>query len=141
MTPHRMRMVVAAVLVAVLATAAYFVVGNGRQAGRIHVVAYFQNSNGVFTGDDVRIRGVKVGTIDVVEPEPLGMKITFSFDDEYTVPADAKAVILSPTLVTARAIQLTPAYSSGPTMGQGTVIPEDRTAVPMEWDDFRVQLQ
>jgi phospholipid/cholesterol/gamma-HCH transport system substrate-binding protein len=141
MTPGRTRMIAATILVAVLATAAYLVVGIGRQAGQIHVVAYFQNSNGVFTGDDVRIRGVKVGTIDSIEPEPRRVKISFSFDDEYKVPADAKAVILSPTLVTARAIQLTPAYSSGRTMGEGTVIPEDRTAVPMEWDDFRVQLQ
>ena len=41
------------------------------------------------------------------------MKITFWFDDTYKVPADAKAVILSPTLVTARAIQLTPPYGAG----------------------------
>src|SRR5262249_24111158 len=57
------------------------------------------------------------------------------------VPADAKAVILSPTLVTARAIQLLPAYASGPKMTSGAVIPQDRTAVPVEWDDFRDQLK
>ena len=141
MKPGRIRIGVAAVLVAVLAAAGYFVIGVSRQAGRIHAVAYFQNSNGVFAGDDVRIRGVTVGTIERIEPEPRRVKISFWFDGKYKVPADAKAVILSPTLVTARAIQLTPAYSTGPVMGEGTVIPGDRTAVPMEWDDFRVQLQ
>jgi phospholipid/cholesterol/gamma-HCH transport system substrate-binding protein len=50
-------------------------------------------------------------------------------------------VIVSPQLVTARAIQLTPAYSGGPVLESGAVIPEDRTAVPLEWDDLRTQLE
>ena len=98
MKPGRIRIGVAAVLVAVLAAAGYFVIGVSRQAGRIHAVAYFQNSNGVFAGDDVRIRGVTVGTIERIEPEPRRVKISFWFDGKYKVPADAKAVILSPTL-------------------------------------------
>ena len=57
------------------------------------------------------------------------------------MPADAKAVILSPSLVTARAIQLTPAYTGGPVMADDAVIPRERTAVPVEWDDFREQLE
>ena len=57
------------------------------------------------------------------------------------MPADAKAVILSPTLVTSRAIQLTPAYTGGPIMADDAVIPQDRTAVPVEWDDLRQQLE
>ena len=37
---------------------------------RTNVVAYFDNSNGIFAGDDVRILGVKVGKIDKIEPQP-----------------------------------------------------------------------
>ncbi|MDQ2636379.1 MAG: MCE family protein, partial [Actinomycetota bacterium] len=55
--------------------------------------------------------------------------------------ADVNAVILSPSLVTARAIQLTPAYTKGPTLQDHSVVPQDRTAVPIEWDDFRDQLE
>jgi phospholipid/cholesterol/gamma-HCH transport system substrate-binding protein len=51
-----------------------------------------------------------------------------------------RGAILSPQLVTARAIQLTPAYTGGPVMGNGAVIPQTRTAVPLEWDDLRAQL-
>jgi len=108
---------------------------------RTSVVAYFDNSNGVFPGDDVRIRGVPVGKVEKIEPQPLRSKISFWFDRKYKVPADAKAVILSPQLVTGRAIQLTPPFTGGPTMGNGAVIPQDRTAVPVEWDDLRDQLQ
>ena len=108
---------------------------------RTHIVAYFDNSNGIFVGDEVRILGVPVGAIDKIEPQPERAKITFWVDKRYSVPADAKAVILSPQLVTARAIALTPAYTGGAAMIDGAVIPQRRTAVPVEWDDLRHQLQ
>jgi phospholipid/cholesterol/gamma-HCH transport system substrate-binding protein len=57
------------------------------------------------------------------------------------VPADAKAAILSPTIVTARAVQLTPVYTTGPVMKDDAVIPRERTAVPVEWDEVRQQLE
>jgi phospholipid/cholesterol/gamma-HCH transport system substrate-binding protein len=110
-------------------------------ATRTTVVAYFDNSNGVFAGDDVLIRGVPVGKIVKIEPQPLRSKISFWFDRKYKVPADAKAAILSPQLVTGRAIQLTPPYTGGPTMADGAMIPQNRTVVPVEWDDLRTQLQ
>jgi len=40
-----------------------------------------------------------------------------------------------------RAIQLTPAYTGGPVLPDNAVIPEERTAVPVEFDDFREQLE
>jgi phospholipid/cholesterol/gamma-HCH transport system substrate-binding protein len=107
---------------------------------RTHITAYFDNSNGLFRGDEVRILGVPVGAIDAIEPEANRVKISFWVDDTVKVPADVRAAILSPQLVTARAIQLTPAYSGGPVMRSGAVIPQARTAVPLEWDDLRAQL-
>lgn len=95
----------------------------------------------MFAGDHVLVRGVSVGKIESIEPQPERAKVTFWFDGRYKVPADAKAVILSPQLVTGRTIQLTPPYTGGPTMADGAVIPEDRTAVPVEWDDLRAQLE
>src|ERR1700737_3445549 len=109
----------------------------GVVVGRTHVVAYFDNSNGIFVGDEVRIVGVPVGEIERIEPEPQTVKISFWLDDQYKVPADAKAVILSPSLVTSRAIQLTPAYTGGPVLQNHAVIGQDHTAGPGEWDDFR----
>jgi len=108
---------------------------------RVHVVGYFPNSNGIFAGDEVRVLGVPVGKIDSIEPQPQRVKISFWYDTKYKVPADAKAAILSPSLVTSRAIQLTPAYTGGPLMADNAVIPQSRTAVPVEWDDVRKQLQ
>jgi phospholipid/cholesterol/gamma-HCH transport system substrate-binding protein len=128
-------------LVAVLIGGIVMVTRTVDSISRRHVIAYFANSNGLYVGDEVRILGVPVGKIDKIEPQVQLVKITFWFDGKYEVPANANAVILAPSLVTSRAIQLTPAYDGGPKMRAGATIPETRTAVPVEWDDFRVQLE
>jgi phospholipid/cholesterol/gamma-HCH transport system substrate-binding protein len=136
------RIVTAISLVAILAVAVT-VVGTDwwSRVNKDTFVAYFANANGLYTGDEVRILGVAVGEVDKIEPQPQTTKVTFSVDAQYPVPADVRAAILSPSLVSARAIQLVPAYSSGPKLAVGAAIPQDRTAVPVEWDDFRQQLQ
>ena len=131
----------AAVLVLTLAAGILVAARAADQGGRTWVTAYFENSNGIFAGDDVRILGVPVGRVDSITPEPTRARITFWVRGDHPIPAAAKAVILSPQLVTGRAIQLTPAYTGGPVMATGTVIGQQRTAVPVEWDDVRVQLQ
>lgn len=142
MMNHRnARRALTAVLVLTLAVATAMLMQSSGRTGRTTVVAYFANSNGIFAGDEVRILGVPVGRIERIEPEPRRVKITFWFDDEQKVPADAKAVILSPSLVTARVIQLTPAYTGGAQMQTNAVIPQERTAVPVEWDELREQLE
>jgi phospholipid/cholesterol/gamma-HCH transport system substrate-binding protein len=142
MTTRHVRLALAVLLSVVLVAAGAIVAQRFlAETGRIHVTAYFDNSNGIFPGDDVVTLGVPIGRIDTIEPQPTRAKITFWVDDTYQVPASAKAVILSPQLVTSREIQLTPAYTGGPQLTQGAVIPQDHTAVPMEWDDFRQQLE
>jgi phospholipid/cholesterol/gamma-HCH transport system substrate-binding protein len=113
----------------------------GHGLGRTTVTGYFANSTGLYTGDNVVILGVPVGKVEKIEPQPDRVKVTFWYNGKYKVPADAKAAILSPALVTPRSIQLTPAYTGGPVMADGAVIPQEHTAVPVEWDDFRQQLE
>ncbi|MGV0852754.1 MCE family protein [Mycolicibacterium phlei] len=141
MTRRRLRGGLAVALVALLVAGGVLVWRAVEATNRIHLTAYFANSNGLYVNDEVRILGVPVGRISSIEPQVQRVKITFWVDDKYPVPADAKAAIVSPQLVTARAIQLTPAYTGGPKMADGAVIDEDRTAVPLEWDDLRVQLE
>ena len=128
-------------LVVMLAIASVVVIREVGAGDRVHFTAYFDSSNGVFAGDDVLIVGVPVGKIDTITPEPQRVRITFWVDRKYQVPHDVKAVVLSPQLITARAIQLTPAYTKGPALQAGAVIPQNRTLVPVEWDDVRQQLE
>lgn len=107
------RIGIGAVLVAVLVGGVALVTRAVGAIDRVHVTAYFDNSNGIFRGDNVYMLGVKIGEIESIEPEPTRARIEFWYDDHYKVPADAKAVILSPQLITSRAIELTPAYTGG----------------------------
>ncbi|MGH3577350.1 MAG: MCE family protein, partial [Mycobacterium sp.] len=105
------------------------------------ITAYFTTATAIYPGDDVRVSGVKVGSIKSIQPQGTRAKLTLRVDHHVPIPADAKAVIVAQNLVAARYVQLTPAYrDSGPVMADGTVIPVERTAVPVEWDDVKAQL-
>jgi virulence factor Mce-like protein len=105
------------------------------------ITAYFTSATAIYPGDDVRVSGVKVGSIASIEPVGTQAKMTLHVDRDVPIPADAKAVIVAQNLVAARYLQLTPAYkSSGPQMNDGAVIPVERTAVPVEWDEIKDQL-
>ena len=60
-----------------------------------------------------------VGTIDSIEPRADDVKVTMTVDDDVKLPADAKALIIAPNLVSARFIQFTPAYTGGPALADG----------------------
>lgn len=141
MSRRNSRISLALSLVIVLVAGMFVALRATDSINRVKVTAFFSNSNGIYVGDEVRVLGIPIGQIDAIEPLGQRVKITFSYADTYKVPADAKAVVLSPSLVAVRAIQLTPAYTDGAVMNDGSVIPQERTAVPVEWDDFRQQLQ
>jgi len=104
-------------------------------------VAYFTSATAIYPGDEVRVSGVKVGTIAKIEPQGAQAKMTLRVDHAVPIPADARAVIVSQNLIAARYVQLAPAYrSTGPKMPDGAVIGIDRTAVPVEWDEVKTQL-
>ncbi|HEX2284060.1 MAG TPA: virulence factor Mce family protein, partial [Mycobacterium sp.] len=101
------------------------------------VVAYFPSTLALYPGDKIQIMGVKVGSIDKIEPAGDKMKVTFHYENKYKVPANATASILNPSLVASRNIQLSPPYTGGPVLEDDAVIPIDRTQVPVEYDELR----
>src|ERR1700687_4104595 len=101
------------------------------------VVAYFPAANALYAGDKVQIMGFRVGAIDKIEPAGDKMKVTFHYLSKYKVPANASAVVLNPTLVASRTLQLEPVYKGGPLLADNAVIPIERTQVPTEFDQLR----
>ncbi|MDT5359865.1 MAG: phospholipid/cholesterol/gamma-HCH transport system substrate-binding protein [Mycobacterium sp.] len=101
------------------------------------VVAYFPQTLALYAGDKVQIMGVRVGSIDSIEPAGDKMKVTFTYASKYKVPANVTASVLNPSLVASRTIQLAPPYTGGPELESGAVIPIDRTQVPVEYDELR----
>jgi phospholipid/cholesterol/gamma-HCH transport system substrate-binding protein len=109
--------------------------------GPLQISAYFPTATAIYPGDQVRVSGVRVGTIEAIDPDGTQTKLTMSVDHGVPIPADAEAVIVAPNLVAARYVELTPAYhDDGPIMGNQAVIPAERTAVPVEWDQVKAQL-
>jgi phospholipid/cholesterol/gamma-HCH transport system substrate-binding protein len=101
------------------------------------VVAYFPQTLALYAGDKVQIMGVRVGSIDSIEPAGDKLKVTFTYASKYKVPANVTASVLNPSLVASRTIQLAPPYTGGPELDNGAVIPIDRTQVPVEYDELR----
>lgn len=132
-----LRIALATALVAMLAVGAYLV-WPSRTGDK--VVAYFTSTVGLYPGDEVRIVGVPIGKIDSIEPRASDVKVTMTIDDGVKVAENAKALIISPNLVSSRFVQLAPAYTGGPALADGASIGLDRTAVPVEWDEVKEQL-
>lgn len=130
----------AAVVVAVVAVVSAVLVLNAG-SGDKHLTAYFPSASGLYTGNRVQVLGVPVGTITSITPEAGRVKVEMTYSSKVKIPAGARAAIVTPTLVTTRTVQLTPAYrGSGPVLADGAVIPEPRTAVPIEWDQVEKEL-
>jgi phospholipid/cholesterol/gamma-HCH transport system substrate-binding protein len=127
------RLIAVGVVLVVLAVSA---VALWPQPQRISATAYFPRAVSIYPGSDVRILGIKVGEIESVTPAGRSVRVKFWWDAMHKVPATAKAVIASPSIVADRYLQLTPAYSGGAVMADGTQIPLDRTAVPLELDQI-----
>jgi phospholipid/cholesterol/gamma-HCH transport system substrate-binding protein len=100
----------------------------------VQVTGDFTRAVGLFPGSEVRILGVKVGKVTEVTPVGDKVRVRFQYDAKYKVPADAKAAVVAPSLVSDRYVQLLPAYTGGPVMRTGAHLGLDRTAVPVELD-------
>jgi len=105
-------------------------------ASTTHVVAEFPRTISLYTGSDVKVLGVAVGKIDEVDPQGTKVVVKFHYDSKYKVPADAKAAVISPSIVGDRFIQLTPVYTKGAVMQDNTRLGMDRTATPLELDQI-----
>jgi phospholipid/cholesterol/gamma-HCH transport system substrate-binding protein len=108
--------------------------------GGKQITAYFAESIGVYPGSTVRVLGVPVGTVSSVQPDGTRVKVTMTLNDGVAIPAGADAVVIAPSVVADRYIQLTPAYTSGAQIRDGAVIPLTRTAVPVEVDQVYASL-
>lgn len=122
-----------AVIVAVLLLAATFFVFTGGEGDKT-LTAHFSRAVAVYEGSEVRLMGVRIGSVDAVVPEGDSVRIEMSYDSTYKLPAGAKAMIVTPTLVADRFVQISPAWTEGAVMQDGADIPLDKTATPVEID-------
>ena len=95
--------------------------------------AEFVDATGVVKGDDVRIAGVKVGTVNKVEiVDRTRALVTFSVDTDAPVTDATHAAIRYRNLVGQRYIALTEEVGSTAPMAAGETIPVNRTSPALD---------
>lgn len=131
------------VLVAVLAlcATAFVLVRQADAVPDKTVTAHFPRAVSIFVGSDVRILGVNAGRVTAVTPEGGSVRVDMAYDGIYDLPRDAQAVIVTPTLVSDRFIQITPVYTGGEALPDGADIALPDTAVPIELDRIYASLR
>lgn len=95
--------------------------------------AVFSDATGVLKGDDVRVAGVKVGSVEGVEvTDRTRAMVTFKVDDATAVTAATHATVKYRNLVGQRYISLTQESGSSKRLGDGDTIPISRTAPALD---------
>jgi len=128
------RILGAAIAVLIVAGTVSLLTGLGHP--KTHVTAHFSHAVGVYPGSAVRVLGVAIGRITKVTPEGRTVRVEMEFDEKYKVPADAVAVVVPPSVVSDRYVQLAPVYTRGPQLQDHADIPVERTTTPAELDDI-----
>src|SRR3954469_14828113 len=128
------RTIVPLCLLALVAAFGWTVFSGGDDTKKL--TAHFPRTISIYEGSAVKVLGVAVGAVDKVTPSGTDVVVQMHYDADVNVPADAKAVIVSPSIVGDRYIQLTPVYENGPKLADGAVLQTDHTAVPLELDQI-----
>lgn len=117
----------------------------GRSALQEHrstrVVVELSSAVGLYPGSDVQVLGVSVGHVVELEPQSDRVRVTLRLDPGRQVAADTAAVLVAPTVVSDRYVQLTEPWTDGPALEDGAVISLADTAVPVEIDELYASLE
>lgn len=92
---------------------AYSASGKSQGAGGYRVIAEFDNIEGVNTGTDVRLAGIKIGTVvaQKINAENYQAQVTMNLDPSITLSEDTTAKVTSEGLLGAKFISLEPGGS------------------------------
>lgn len=84
-----------------------------RNSGDYAVIAQFRSAEGVVVGSDVRLGGVKVGTVTdlTLDPETYLAVTHMVIEDQIKIPDDSEAIVASEGLLGGAFIELSPGGS------------------------------
>ena len=102
-------------------------------SARYPLRAIFLSSNGLQIGSDVRLAGVKVGTVSSIALDPAAFvaQVGFWVDDRYRLLSDTALSIGSSGFTTANDLLVTPGHS-GQTLKAGSTIRDTREMLSLE---------
>ncbi|GAA2146268.1 MCE family protein [Nocardioides koreensis] len=122
------------IVVTTLATGVLVItIGNLSFGGSKEYQAEFVDATGVVKGDDVRIAGVKVGTVKDIEiVDRTRAMVTFSVQDDTALSKATHANIRYRNLVGQRYISLTQEIGDAGTLPEGATIPVAQTSPALD---------
>ena len=87
--------------------------GGGTKSGAIRITAIFPNASGVTAGTDVRVAGLKVGSVTglSLDPQSYQVKVAIALDPSIKLPADSSAQVTSEGLLGSTFVAFTPGGS------------------------------
>jgi phospholipid/cholesterol/gamma-HCH transport system substrate-binding protein len=100
------------------------------------ITADFSETPGLYKDNHVDVLGIPVGTVVAVIPHPGYVAVRMRIRDGIRIPAGATALLEAPDVVNDRFVELTPAYTGGPVLATGGVIPVERTEIPVSTDEI-----
>lgn len=125
-------LVVALALVVLVGAVLAFGLPGGSDERR--VTATFPSTVSLYKGAKVKVLGVAVGKVTSIKVVGTSVRVEMTYSG-VDLPKEVHALIVPPSIVGDRFVQLAPAFKSGPTLPDGASIGLDRTEVPLELDE------
>lgn len=122
------------VVVLLLALSGLLLVRSGGTHDRT-LTAMFPRTTSLYAGAKVKVLGVAVGKVDAIKVKGASVEVKISYAGQVHLPRDVHALIVPPSIVGDRFIQLAPAYESGATLPDDAHLALDHTGVPIELDE------
>lgn len=96
------------------------------------VAADFEDSGGIFVNAEVTYRGVSVGRVSDMQLLEDGVRVVMDIEpDTDPIPAGTRAIVATRSAVGEQYVNLQPDDDEGPYLEDGSVIPQDRTGIPV----------
>jgi phospholipid/cholesterol/gamma-HCH transport system substrate-binding protein len=128
----------AVILAVALLFLGYAVLNSGRgpvmrNGEGLRLTARFDRIDGLSTGADVRIAGVRVGSVTDtrIDPETFGADLTMRLDRDFRLPTDTSAEVTSEGLLGGRYVSLVPG-GSDKVLADGGRITQTQGSVSLE---------
>ena len=111
----------------------YSTTGVGKGSGGYHLTAKFKNVEGINVGSDVRMSGIKIGSVTAqsLDNQSYDAILTFAIDPVIKLPDDSTAKITSEGLLGGKYVSLVPG-GSDKLLADGGRITETQGSVSLE---------